>query len=85
MPCVEIFEEQDAGWRNAVLPPDLPVVAVEAGATRGWWRYVGRGGAVIGIDRFGESAPAPDLFAHFGFTPRRITDAVRSVTATITN
>jgi transketolase len=85
MPCVEIFEEQDARWRNAVLPPDLPVVAVEAGATRGWWRYVGRGGAVIGIDRFGESAPAPDLFAHFGFTPRRITDAVRSVIATIAN
>jgi len=85
MPCVEIFEEQDAAWKNAVLPPDLPVVAVEAGATRGWWRYVGRGGAVIGIDRFGESAPAPDLFAHFGFTPRRIADAVRSVTATIAN
>jgi transketolase len=85
MPCVEIFEGQDARWRNAVLPPDLRVVAVEAGATRGWWRYVGRGGAVIGIDRFGESAPAPDLFAHFGFTPRRITDAVRTVIATIAN
>ena len=85
MPCVEIFEEQNAGWRNSVLPPDLPVIAVEAGATRGWWRHVGRGGAVIGIDRFGESAPAPDLFAHFRFTPRRITDAVRSVIATIAN
>jgi transketolase len=85
MPCVEIFEEQDAGWRNSVLPADLPVVAVEAGATRGWWRHVGRSGAVIGIDRFGESAPAPDLFAYFRFTPRRITDAVRSVIAAIAN
>jgi transketolase len=85
MPCVETFEEQDARWKNAVLPPDLPVIAVEAGATRGWSRYVGRGGAAIGIDRFGESAPASDLFAHFGFTPRRIADAVQSVIATITN
>jgi transketolase len=85
MPCVETFEEQDAGWRNSVLPADLPVVAVEAGVTRGWWRHIGRSGAVIGIDRFGESAPAPDLFAHFRFTPRRITDAVRSVIAAIAN
>jgi transketolase len=83
MPCVEIFEEQDVGWRNAVLRPDLPVVAVEAGATRGWWRHVGRRGAVIGIDRFGESAPAPALFAYFCFTPRRVTDAVRSVIAKV--
>jgi transketolase len=85
MPCVEIFEQQDSAWINTVLPPDLPVVTVEAGATRGWWRYVGRGGAVIGIDRFGESAPAPELFAYFGFTPRRVADAVRSVIATIAN
>jgi transketolase len=54
---------------------------VEAGATRGWWRYVGRGGAVLGMDCFGESAPASALFAHFGFTPRRVADAVRSVIA----
>jgi transketolase len=81
MPCVELFEKQDAAWRNAVLPQHLPVVAVEAGATRGWWRYVGRGGAVLGMDCFGESAPASALFAHFGFTPRRVADAVRSVIA----
>lgn len=81
MPCVEIFDRQDDAWRKAVLPPHLPVVAVEAGATRGWWRYAGRSGAVIGIDRFGESAPAPDLFAHFGFTPDRIAAAVRAVLA----
>ncbi|MDE2285786.1 MAG: transketolase [Hyphomicrobiales bacterium] len=79
MPCVEIFDAQNAEWRHAVLPPQLPVVAVEAGATRGWWRYAGRGGAVIGLDRFGESAPAAALFAHFDFTPERIVAAVRQV------
>jgi transketolase len=81
MPCVEVFERQDANWRRAVLPPHLPVVVVEAGATRGWWQYAGRSGAVVGIDRFGESAPAQELFAHFGFTPERIVEAVRSVIA----
>ncbi len=79
MPCVEAFERQDAAWRQAVLPPHLPVVAVEAGATRGWWRYAGRDGAVIGLDRFGESAPAPTLFAHFGLTPQRVAATVRAV------
>ena len=81
MPCVEAFERQDAAWRRAVLPPHLPVVTVEAGATRGWWQYAGRTGAVIGLDRFGESAPAPDLFARFGITPERVADAVRSTIA----
>ena len=84
MPCVELFEQQNAAWRAAVLPPNLPAVAVEAGATRGWWRYTGRTGAVIGMDRFGDSAPAPDLFVHFGFTPQRVADAARSVIAAAT-
>lgn len=78
MPCVEVFERQDAAWRDAVLPPNLPTIVVEAGATRGWRGYTGCDGAVIGIDRFGESAPGPDLFAHFGFTPQRVADAVRA-------
>ncbi len=81
MPCVEAFERQDVSYRGSVLPPHLPVVAVEAGATRGWWRYAGRDGAVIGIDRFGESAPASDLFNFFGFTPERVAEAVRAVVA----
>ena len=81
MPCVEAFERQDESWKRAVLPPHLPVIAVEAGATRGWWRYAGRSGAVIGIDRFGESAPAEQLFAHFGFTAERVAEAVRSAVA----
>jgi len=78
MPCVDVFERQDTEWRGRVLPPDLPVVTVEAGATRGWWRYAGRDGAVIGIDRFGESAPEKDLFAYFGLTPERVADAARA-------
>ena len=59
----------------------LPVVAIEAGVTRGWWRYAGRDGAAVGIDRFGKSAPAPILFAHFGFTPERVAEIVRSIVA----
>ncbi|PWB66509.1 MAG: transketolase [Bradyrhizobiaceae bacterium] len=81
MPCVEVFERQDAGWRATVLPPHLPVVVVEAGATRGWGHYAGCGGHVIGIDRFGESAPGAALFAHFGFTPEHIAEAVRATIA----
>ncbi len=79
MPCVEAFERQDAAWREAVLPNDLPVVVVEAGATRGWWRYAGSRGAVIGIDRFGESAPDKDLFPYFGLTAKRVAEAARTV------
>ena len=78
IPCVEVFEDQDASWRDAVLPIGLPVIAVEAGATRGWWRYAGPSGGVIGLDRFGESAPEKDLFGRFGFTPDRVAEAVRS-------
>jgi transketolase len=61
------------------LPPQLPRVAVEAGVSDGWRKYVGREGEVVGIDRFGESAPAGELFAHFGFTPERVVAAVRRV------
>jgi transketolase len=78
MPCVDVFERQPAEWQASVLPANLPVVTVEAGATRGWRGYAGRSGAVIGIDRFGESAPEKDLFALFGFTPERVADAVRA-------
>jgi transketolase len=68
MPCCDLFERQDAEWRNAVLPNGLPRVAVEAGCTSGWYKYVGLDGGVVGIDRFGESAPAGELFSHFGIT-----------------
>jgi len=79
MPCTSVFERQDAAYRVSVLPDELPAVAVEAGHPDTWWRYVGRNGRVIGIDRFGESAPAPALYAHFGITADAIAAAVRDV------
>jgi len=81
LPCVEAFERLDRAGQDAIVPPDLPIVAVEAGSTRGWRGFVGRSGAVIGIDRFGESGPDKALLAHFGFTVERVADAVRGVLA----
>jgi len=81
MPCVEAFERQPDTWREAVVPCDVPVITVEAGATRGWWKYAGRTGAVIGIDRFGESAPDKDLFPYFGLTAARVASTVRELLA----
>ncbi|MDT7836412.1 transketolase [Aquabacterium sp. OR-4] len=77
MPCTQRFDAQGDGWCDTVLPPTLPVVAVEAGHPDGWRRYTGRAGAVIGIERFGASAPGPQLMAHFGFTVERVMAAVR--------
>ena len=83
MPCTSAFDRQDENYRASVLPKGLPRVAVEAGVTDFWRKYVGAKddprGTVVGIDRFGESAPAPDLFKHFGFTPENVAKAVRSV------
>jgi transketolase len=79
MPSTSLFDRQDAGYRNSVLPRELPKVAVEAGVTDYWRKYVGLDGAVVGIDRFGESAPAGDLFKHFGFTAEHVAEAVRSI------
>jgi transketolase len=79
MPSTTVFDRQSAEYRGAVLPPGLPRVAVEAGVSDFWRKYVGAAGAVLGIDRFGESAPAGDLFKHFGFTPENLMRTVRSV------
>ena len=69
MPCIEVFAQQDTGYREEVLPPSVTArIAIEAGVTDCWWRLVGSGGRVIGIDSFGLSAPAEKLFEHFGFT-----------------
>jgi transketolase len=72
MPCWELFDEQDAAWRGDLLPGDALLVSIEAGATLGWERYTGRSGLNFGLDRFGASAPASDLFTHFGFTAEAI-------------
>jgi transketolase len=79
MPSTSLFDRQDADYRNSVLPRELPKVAVEAGVTDYWRKYVGLEGRVVGIDRFGESAPAGELFKHFGFTPERVAEVVRSI------
>ena len=83
MPCTQAFDRQDPAWRASVLAAGVPRVAVEAGVTDGWRKYVGAAddarAAVVGIDTFGESAPAAALFKHFGFTAERVADAVRKV------
>jgi transketolase len=68
IPCCELFDAQDAAYRASLLPRDALIVSIEAGATFGWERYTGLDGLQIGIDEFGASAPAEDLFKHFGFT-----------------
>ena len=73
------FDRQPDDYKASVLLEDVPRVAVEAGVTGLWRKYVGLEGAVVGLDRFGESAPAGDLFKHFGFTPENVAQAVRSV------
>ena len=78
MPCTNVFDTQDESYRASVLPPGVTArVAVEAGVTEGWWRFVGEKGRVIGLDRFGESAPADELFEHFGFTAGNVVATVK--------
>jgi transketolase len=79
MPCTSAFDRQGAEYRNSILPVGVPKVAVEAGVSDYWRKYVGLEGAVVGIDRFGESAPAGDVFKHFGFTAENVAKAVRSL------
>ncbi len=79
MPCTERFDAQDAAWKASVLPAGTPRVAVEAGVTDGWYKYVGLEGAVVGIDTYGESAPAGVLFKHFGLTAEHVAAAVEQV------
>ncbi|MFG6447813.1 transketolase [Roseateles sp. BYS180W] len=77
MPCTQVFDAQDRAWQDSVLPPTLPTVAVEAGHPEGWWRYVGRSGAVLGVARFGASAPGARLLQEYGFTAEALVTLVR--------
>ncbi|MFO1400051.1 MAG: transketolase [Steroidobacteraceae bacterium] len=82
MPSVDTFERQDAAWRDAVLPPACTRrLVVEAGATAGWWRHAGSHGRVLGIDGFGASGKASELYAHFGLTPKAIHQAIGALLA----
>jgi transketolase len=76
MPSTNVFDRQDTEYKQSVLPAGLPRVAVEMGATDGWWKY--GCAAVVGIDTYGESAPAPVLFKHFGFTAENVADTVHA-------
>ena len=79
MPCVESFASQGAEYRDTVLPPTCRArVSLEAAATFGWHRWVGDAGEAIGMESFGASAPAPDLYRHFGFTPERVAERGRA-------
>jgi transketolase len=77
MPSNTTFDQQDVAFKTSVLPKGLPRIAVEMGVSEGWWKY--GCAAIVGIDSFGESAPAPVLFKHFGFTPENVADTVEQV------
>jgi transketolase len=79
MPCTSLFDRQDATWREAVLPRAMRRVAIEAGVTDFWRKYVGLEGEVIGVDRFGESAPAPDVYRFLGIDVEHLVQAVRRI------
>jgi transketolase len=79
MPSTDVYDRQDASYKASVLIKGVPRVAIEAGVTDFWYKYVGLEGAVVGIDSFGESAPAGVLFKHFGFTVDNVVAKVKSV------
>ncbi len=79
MPCAEVFDRQESNYKEFVLPPGVPRMAIEAGVTDYWRKYVGLEGAVVGIDRFGESAPAGELFKFFGFTVDNVVKTAQAI------
>ncbi len=80
MPCTDVFDAQDSAYRESVLPAAVSArVVIEAGVTASWWRYAGSAGQVIGLDRFGESAPADELFEHFGFSTDNVVAVAKDV------
>jgi transketolase len=82
MPCCEVFDKQDDDYKKNILPADVTArIAIEAGHTGMWYRYVGLNGRVIGLDRFGESAPGAVLFEHFGFTASNIIETAKELIA----
>ena len=79
MPSWKIFEEQPEDYKVALLPPNVPKLAVEAGATLGWWKYVGQDGDVVGLDRFGASAPGPVVMKELGFTAENVAGRAKAL------
>jgi transketolase len=79
MPCTNLFDRQDEAYKATVLPAGVKRVAIEAGVTDGWRKYVGQDGGTVGIDTFGESAPPAVLFEHFGFSVANVVNTVKSI------
>src|SRR5262245_56154123 len=80
MPCWELFEEQDRAYRDQVLPPSLPArLAVEAGVSLGWHRWVGARGALVTLDRFGASAPGSRVMKELGFTAQHVAERAKQL------
>jgi len=80
MPCVELFEAQSQEYRDGVLPPAVTArLAIEPGATISWWKWVGLGGAVLGLDRFGASAPGGRVLQELGFSAENIATRARAM------
>ena len=77
MPCTSVFDRQDAAWRESVLPKGLARAAIEAGVRDYWFKYVGLEGAIVGIDRFGESAPAADVYKFLHIDAASLVAAVK--------
>jgi transketolase len=78
VPCLACFEAQPASWRDEVVRPGLPACAIEAARGTEWWRLVGRDGLVVGIDRFGQSAPEKALAEEYGFTPAKLAERIEA-------
>ena len=79
MPCTSVFDRQEAAWRDSVLPKGMPRAAIEAGVRDYWFKYVGLDGAIVGIDRFGESAPAADVYKFLGVDAAHLVAAVKAI------
>jgi transketolase len=79
MPSVKIFDEQPESYKAEILPDGVPKLAVEAGATLGWWKYVGRDGDVVGLDRFGASAPGTTVLEKLGFGEDNVAARARAL------
>jgi transketolase len=79
MPSFKIFEEQDEAYKMSIFPHGVPKISVEAGATLGWWKYIGRDGIAIGVDRFGASAPGPTVLEKLGISVAHVVEAAKSL------
>ena len=79
MPSVTIYDEQEQAYKDQLLPEQTPKLAIEAGATLGWWKYVGHNGGVVGIDHFGASAPGPVVLEKFGFSVANVVEQAKKL------